>query len=290
MSKLLRGDFVRLFKSKIFWLGVIVMFGVAVMMVYGVWSNKQELLQAFPDSDPEVPPDRTLLEGVMIYVGIIVSVIVGIFVGADYRCGTIRNKHVMGHSRATMYFSNLIICFTAALIMHITYIAVIVGASAVGITDEFWMSAEDILVNTLVSACSVLAMTSVILLLCMLVSSRTASTVIAIILSIVSILAAQRVHGMLYDDLFVQVIEPDGTTSYEKACPDDDPSTKRKILRFVFDYFPENQLYQLQNGMPGQTSDGPLEPNKKVFPLYSLSLIAISTTAGVLVFRKKDLK
>lgn len=290
MSKLLRGDFIRLFKSKIFWLCVIAMFVIAVMMVYGVWSNKQELLQAFPDSDPEVPPDHTLLEGAMIYVGIAISVLVGIFVGTDYRSGTIRNKHIMGHSRVAMYFSNLIICFTAAFIMHITYIAVIIGSSAVGITDDFWMSSEEILIKILVSTCSVLAMTSVILLLCMLISSRTASTVIALVLSLAAILAAQNIHNILYDDLFVQVTQPDGTTSYEKAYPDDDPSTKRKILRFVSDYFPENQLYQMQNGTPGRTSDGPLKPNKEVFPLYSLSLIALSTTAGILVFRRKDLK
>lgn len=287
MIKLLRGDFTRLWKSKVFWLGVIVMLGVAVGTVYGIRLNKQEMQIAFPDS--EFPPDHALLEGASTYVGIVIAVFIGLFVGTDYSSGTIRNKHIMGHSRTAMYFSDLIICSIASVIMHITYIAVIVGASALGIIDRFDMSSKEVLALILISTCSVLALTAIILLVCMLISRMTVGAVSAIVLSVAFIFAASGVNNKLSKDVYYPVVQPDGTKVYVSATPDDDPDTKRKILRFVHDLLPDNQLFQLNNGTAGMTSEGRPRMNKELFPLYSLSLIAISTTAGILVFRKKDI-
>ena len=288
MIKLLRGDFNRLFKNKIFRICVIFMFGIAVLTVFGYWSHSHEMRKAYPDFTN--PPDHTLLEGASTYIGIVIAVFVGIFVGTDYRSGTIRNKHIMGHSRAAMYFSNLIVCFTASLILHIVYIAVIAGASALRITDQFDMSSGEALTLILISTCSVLALTAIILLVCMLISSRTVGAVSAIILSVVSFLAASLVDTKLGEDVYHPAVQQDGTVIYVSDAPDDDPDLRRKILRFVNDLLPDNQLFQLNNGTPGMTSEGPPRTNREMFPLYSLALIAISTTAGIMLFEKKDLR
>lgn len=286
MSKLLRGDFARLFRSNIFWLGVIFMLGAAVFTVFLDWTRLQQMQHYYPY---KAPPDRSLLQGAMLFLGIVISIFVGLFVGTDYRCGTIRNKLIMGHSRVAMYFSNLTVCLITSLILHFEYIAVIIGASAVGITDKFDMSAEDILIDTLICTCSVLAMTSVILLLCMLISSRTLSTVVVLVLSIMSLFAAQFVDGIRYTGEFVEIVLPDGTTAMDYTYIDD-MSTKGRIIKFVNDYIPENQIYQLENRKPSDFYADLPKVDKEIFPLYSLSLIVLSTTAGILVFRKKDLK
>lgn len=288
MIKLLRGDLIRLFKNNIFWLGVIFMFVCAALTVHGHWSHSREMLTAFPDFS--FPPDHALLEGTSTYVGIVIAVFIGLFVGTDYSSGTIRNKHIMGHSRAAMYFSNLIICFIASAIMHIIYIAVIVGSSALGIIDKFDMPSEELLALILISTCSVLALTAIILLVCMLISRRTVGAVSAIVLSVAFIFAASGVNNKLGKGVYYPVVQSDGTTVYVSANPDDDPDTKRKILKFVHDLLPDNQLFQLNNGTAGMTSEGPPRTNRELFPLYSLSLIAISTTAGVMVFKKKDIR
>ncbi|MCH5207806.1 MAG: ABC transporter permease [Oscillospiraceae bacterium] len=283
MSRLVRGDFSRLFKSKVFWLGVIFMLGAAVVIVYVLWNQIQYERRFHPDYYG--PPDFILLYGIMLFDGIVISIFAGIFIGSDYRYGTIRNKLIMGHSRTAIFLSNLIICFTSAFIMHIVYIAVIVGAAAAGLTDKFEMSPEEILIYILISVCSVLAMTSVILLLCMLIPSRTASTVVALVLSIMALFAAQMIDGIRYKGESVNTVLPDGYVVSHYVYIDD-MSTTGRIIKFVNDYLPQNQLFQLVN----RRSVDNIKLDKEIFPLYSLSLVALSTTAGILVFRKKDLK
>ena len=57
--------------------------------------------------------------------------------------------------------------------------------------------------------------------------------------------------------------------------------TKRAIYEFIYDFLPAGQGFQLarENAVP-----------KAGFPLYSLFITVITTTGGILIFRRKDLK
>ncbi len=292
MSKLLRGDFIRLFKSKIFWLCTIFMFGFAAMAVYTKWSDSKLV------PDYYNPPDGILLAGAA-YISIVIAVFIGIFVGTDYSSGTIRNKHVMGHSRAAMYLSNLIICVTASVIMHVVYIAVIVGAAELDITREFEMSAENVVSQVLTSIFAVSAISAILLFVSMLIASRSAGVVSAIVLSILLIFVAGKMDSSLREEEYTTdyavtiaedggvVYEPQGTTKNPKYLT----GTKRKALELMNDVLPVNQISQLMYGKPGVTYENIEEnDNSAWFPLYSLSLIAVITSAGVFIFRRKDLK
>lgn len=287
MSKLLRGDFIRLFKSKIFWLGFIFMAGLGSFASWTKWRDSLD----YPDYYN--PPDGILLAGAM-YIGIIIAVVIGVFIGSDYSYGTIRNKHIMGHSRVAMYLSNLIICVTATEIMHIAYMAVIIGASAIGITQEFEMSAENIAKIILISMFSVASLTSVVVLLCMLVQSRTAGSVSVIILSLLLVMTANTIYYRLLQKEYTEPYSFTVTNEYGEEIEIHEESvknpkyltgTERKIYLFFNDLFPNNQIMQLSydDGLSNHTTTLPL-------PLYSLSLIAVTTSAGVLLFRRKDLK
>ena len=292
MSKLLRGDFIRLFKSKIFWLGIIFMFGLASMAVYTKWSDSK----TFPDYYN--PPDSILLAGA-VYIAIVIAVFIGIFIGTDYSSGTIRNKHVMGHSRVAMYLSNLIICLTSSVIMHLVYIAVIVGAAGTGITRKFEMSAGNVTAQILTSVFSVSAISAILLFVCMLISSRSAGVVSAIILSLMLIFIAGRIENILYEKEYTTNYEimttDEGELVYTPHEQEKNPryvtGAKRKVLEFVNDFLPVNQISQLMYGSPWTASEDIEESNNSAwFPLYSLSLVVVMTTAGVLLFRRKDLK
>lgn len=285
MSKLLRSDFIRLFKSKIFWLGFIFMAGLAS---FAAWTKYTDSL-VYPDYYN--PPDGILFAGAM-YIGIVIAVVIGVFIGSDYSFGTIRNKHIMGHSRAAMYLSNLIISVTAAEIMHIAYMAVIIGASAAGIIREFEMSAENIAKLIFISVFSVAAMTSVIVIVCMLVQSRTAGSVAVIILSLVLLMAANTIYSMLLQKEYTEPYNYSFTNEYGEEIEIHEEAeknpryltgTKRKIYLFLNDLLPNNQIIRLGY-------DDELTDHTASFPLYSLSLIAVTTSAGVLLFRRKDLK
>lgn len=292
MIKLLKGDFIRLFKSRIFWLCTIFMFGFASMAVYAKWHESQ----LYPDYYN--PPDSILLAGAL-YIAIVIAIFIGLFIGADYSGGTIRNKHTMGHSRAAMYLSNLIICITASVIMHVIYIAVIVGAAIAGITRKFEMSSGNVAAQVLISIFAVAALSAVLLFVSMLIPSRSAGVVSAIILSIVLIAVAGRVDSWLreeeYTTDYAVTIAEDGGVVYKPQGTEKNPrymtGAKRKVLEFLNDLLPVNQMSQLMYGKPDTTPENTEENDFSAwFPLYSLSLVAVITTAGVLLFRRKDLK
>lgn len=288
MIKLLKGDFVRLFKSRIFWVCVIFMFGFASMAVYTKWSDSKK----FPDYYN--PPDSILLAGA-IYISIVIAIFIGIFIGTDYSSGTIRNKHIMGHSRVNMYLSNLIICVTASLIMHIIYIAVIVVAASTGIIRIFEMSAGNLAAQVLISIFSVTAIAAILLFVSMVISSRSAGVVSAIILSLIMIFAAGRIDSWLREEEYITdyniSVTADGGLSYEPIGTEKNPrymtGAKRKALEFANDVLPVNQVSQLMFGKPGAA---PYDDLSALFPLYSLSLAAVITAAGVFLFCRKDLK
>ena len=293
MIKLLRGDFTRLFKSKIFWLGVIFMFGFAAAAVYTKWDDARR----YPDYYN--PPDGILLAG-GIYISIALAIFIGIFVGTDYSSGTIRNKHIMGHSRAAMYFSNLIICVVASLIMHLVHIGVIVGAVNLGIIREFTISAGTVAAQILISIFSVAAVSAILLFVCMLISSRTIGVVTAIILSVVMIISASSIDNRLREREYTLpgyniTIKEDGSMLQSPMDLVKNPKyvsgTKRKVLEFFNDLLPINQICQMLYGKPNADSETTWGDDINAFlPLYSLAMTTVITTAGVLLFRKKDLK
>ena len=293
MIKLLKGDFIRLFKSKIFWLGVIFMFGFASVAVYTKWDD----LRNYPDYYN--PPDGILLAGTL-YISIVIAVFIGTFIGTDYSNGTIRNKHIIGHSRTKMYLSNMIVCVTASVIIHLVYIAVIVGAASVGITRKFEMSVGSVASQIIISIISVVAISAILLFVSMLISSRSAGVVTAIILSILMILAASMIDNALreveyFDPGYTIIAAEDGSFVPVQQDPVENPNyltgTKRKVFEFINDVLPVNQICQMVFGKPTEISETNEENNVNSFlPLYSLALTAVMTTVGVLIFRKKDLK
>ena len=294
MSKLLRADFARLFKSMIFWLGVIFMVGLAGFACWTKWRDSQD----FPDYYN--PPDGLLFAGTN-YIGIVIAVVLGIFIGTDYSHGTIRNKHVVGHSRVAMYISNLIICVTASLIIHTAHTAVVVGAAAVGITRPFEMSAGNIAALFFTSVFTVAALTAIFVFVCMLVSSRSIGVVSAILLSLALVIEANNIYFRLGEEEYTQPYHFTVMNEYGEEIEVDQPSvknpryltgTKRKIYAFLNDLLPNNQILQFSDGASGKQlgDDGEVPDNTPWFPLYSLGLIAVTTAAGILIFRRMDLK
>lgn len=285
MIKLLRGEFIRLFKSKIFWLGTIFMFCSAAFTIYSRWMT----MQKFPDYYSS--PDGILLSGSE-FIGIVIAVVMGIFIGTDYSHGTIRNKLVVGHSRVKMYFSNLIICIIASLLMYFAWLVAVAGGAVLGFTRNFEMSAGNIAAEILISVFASSAMSAVFLLISMLVTSRSTGVVTVMILSLVMFISALLISARLneseYFDAYDYVITDSAGNTFEihedmQKNPYYLEGTRRKIYEILYDVLPNCQVRQLAIG------DG-LTDNMKFFPLYSVSIIIVATAAGVLLFRRKDLK
>ncbi len=50
-------------------------------------------------------------------LGIILSVFISLFIGAEYEYGTIRNKIISGYDRSEIYLANIFACIIAGWIM-----------------------------------------------------------------------------------------------------------------------------------------------------------------------------
>ena len=118
MRKLLRADFARLWRDKIFWLALTAM---AAAGQFCFWARFQSFREGYaaPLEDP-----------FMVYVpvaAIVLSALCALFIGVDYSDGTIRNKLIAGHGRASVYLSNLVVCLAAVAILcaafMLTYLA-----------------------------------------------------------------------------------------------------------------------------------------------------------------------
>lgn len=281
MSKLLRADFFRLFKSKIFWLGVLFMAGLAGFAVFTRWSD----MQAFPEYYRS--SDAFIFSGGM-YVGIVIAVFTGIFIGSDYSDGTIRNKHIIGHSRMKIYLSNLIICFFASVVMYSVFLIVILGSSALNIIGGIEMSSDTLAKLLVTYLFSIWAISAMCLFLAMLIHKKTAGVVTAMIFSIFMIIAANAIDYRLsakeYTEPYsVTVTTADGTEKDIEQPSVKNPKyltgTKKEIFQFLHDTLPVDQIMQAYYELNFE----------KHFPLRSLCIIAIVTGAGILLFRKKDL-
>ena len=95
MSRLLRADFSRLFKSIIFKLGMIFSVGFAVVMVMVRYIDFKVNASTYEEYGyMTVNVDDLIFVGCF-FMMFVVAVFIGIFVGTDYSDGTIRNKIIV---------------------------------------------------------------------------------------------------------------------------------------------------------------------------------------------------
>ena len=92
MSKLLRSDFRRLFRSKLFYLCLI---PTAVVMVFALFNNLHYLEVM---ENIELPLDNLLFMGTTV-IGFPIAIFTSFFVGTEYSDGTMRNKIFLKYLR-----------------------------------------------------------------------------------------------------------------------------------------------------------------------------------------------
>lgn len=282
MNRLIRANFTRLWKSRIFWIGIAYTFVVGLMAVISPY--RQSL--SYPDFHPHF--DDTMFTN-SIFMPIVSAVFIGLFVGTEYSNGTIRNKLIVGHTRASVYLSNLVVCETALLIMHIVNIVTVI-AIGLPLIGDMKMAAHFLIMTALVSFVTIIALGAIFLLISMLISSKANGSVVAIIFSIVLLLTSMMINARLYEPEYfnaysVSYTDESGESHTETSERVKNPhyieGTKREVYLFLNDFLPSGQMVQIANQELAHAGR---------MPVYSL-LITITTTAcGILFFRGKNLK
>lgn len=275
MVRLLRANFARLWQTKSFWVCLILTVGISIGNFISSYLFKPICIEQM----------GSMLMSNCTNVELFSAIFAALYLGTDYSNGTIRNKMIIGHTRSGIYFANLI---TAAVGSVLILAAAWAGMLVLGLCmgGRIGMPAGEFMLDIAVCLCAIIAICAIFTVLGMLFSSKSTIITLTLVLTFVLFIGAAMIASLL--------AEPEYTTEYmitadggvemsEELTPNPlyVSGIKRDILTAVNDVLPSGQLMQMEIGSI---------QNAGIMPLYSLGVLAISTAAGTVVFRRKDLK
>lgn len=275
MCNCLRADFVRLFRSRFFWILMVFLFGSGTLTAFDQYSRAL-------DND---------LISIISVVMLLGSIFAAFFIGTDYSDGTIRNKLIVGNSRAAVWFSNLIVCCAAAEMMCLsTLLPLAIFGSIAG--RGYALTAEELLFRLLIENLALLAAIALIVLIAMLVKSRSSAIVIGTFLSLGLFICASIIEARLSEPEYFQgmmYVDEDGNINYDTETKEENPTyigngTLRKALEVVYDVLPTGQMIQVSMWEETDPAHGGL------LLLYSAGVLAGAILIGVPTFQRGDLK
>lgn len=279
MTQLLSAGFARLIKNKLFWFGNLLFTGFFVMLLIHNYQN----MTAYPDIY-HYTGDSMMFAPFQI-IGLFASCYTGMFLGTEYKDGTLRNKLVVGRSRTQVYLSNLIISFIASLITcaFCVLVNLSVGVALFGAPE---LTLSQMLVISGLGMLMLASFAGIFTLISMLIPSKSAGSVVNILLFLMFVAATSYVMNRLQASEFTS---PGYTYSMNGELQPMDPvpnpfylrGPARQFFEFFRDTLPTCQGAILMAHMV----ERPL-----VMVLSSLGLTACTTVSGVFHFRRKDLK
>ncbi|MDY3941708.1 MAG: ABC transporter permease subunit [Eubacteriales bacterium] len=276
MRKLLRADFMRLWKDRVFRLFLVLFcVGGAFLPILHAIQNKNGT------------ENWTMDDGFFVFVTVVsvaLSVFAALFVGSAYSDGTMRNKVVVGHSRCAIYLSHLLVTMTAGLLFALAYVVteLILGFLLLGgfVTEPIVlaMTAGAIL-------CLLFAYSAIFVLVAMLCQNKAYTTAITILLTCLLLLNGVRIISALNEPEYYGAYSftENGVTVTEdmEKNPNYLSGTKRQAYEFLNDFLPGGQTIRLSNLNA---------ENPPLLAAYSLCILAAATGIGLCFFRRRDLK
>ena len=279
MSRLLCADFAKLKKNRFFWLCIIGMVGFGLFMKIMEYITMQQYAD-------EAPPLDSMLSVYSMVIGFLTAAFVSLFVGTEYSDGTIRNKIIIGHSRAAIYFSNLITCSAAGFFMCLAYLlpALAAGIPLCGIkTADFRYLAGMILCSFIMT----LAFTSLCTLVGMLCQNKAMTAVITILSVCLLFAASVYISAKLNEPETypeISAFADDGSVIDDRDVPNPGyvRGTQRQIYEFLDEFLPTGQSVILTRGDK--------DASFLLMSAYSAGITAVAAGIGIFIFRKRDIK
>ncbi|HIY30091.1 MAG TPA: ABC transporter permease [Candidatus Mediterraneibacter avicola] len=277
MSRLLGAGFSRLKKSKCFWGFMIFMFLFGGYLRIAEFYNQERY-------DVPIPLDSGFFTYVTV-IGILLSAFISLFIGTEYNDGTIRNKLVIGHTRVSIYLSNLIVCLTAGLLMCLSFLcaSLLIG---IPLLSPFSIETRDIVVMVLVSFMMSFAFTGLLTLTAMICQSRAVTAVINILAVFFLLLVSITImSGLNQPEVWESYSYTDDygneITVPAEPNPDYPRGALRDIMEFCNDFLPSGQVMQLSMMSVNEPA---------LLSLYSAGILLVSTGVGIFIFRKENIK
>ena len=213
MSKLLRANFVRLFKNKPLYLCVFVQ---AVITFFAVIPYRNNFFA-----------DKIVYEN-SLFSMLFSAVFVPLFLGTEHSDKTIRNKIISGHTRWEIYSASLVSAAVGVLIICLTPL-VTAFIMALPFGGHLGSSPAEFALSLTILIAANMAMCGIYLISAMLVTSRANNIVLTLVIWFGAIFITATIDELL-------------------KSPQLSDSVLKKILRCAYDITPVGQVLQLQIG------------------------------------------
>lgn len=298
MRNLLSANFARLRRSRLFWVmeaGIFV-WGV---FAYLMWKINTQNGYSFENGNAYFFNEMT-------FIGITIACFSGFFIGTEYSDGTMRNKLMVGHSRAMVYLANLITMLCAGIAQFAAYTLAALTAGQLFMGSLVWSSLYRLAETLALSFLSICMSAVISVLIAMVVIDKSKAVLINTLFSILLLAAgASALKGLMQPEMTERIYIAD-TGEYKYAYEDnfhDDEElvievvpnpkylrgTERKIYACISAVLPTSQALSCAIG----TSD--LEENG--FRLFSgfhvfgtMAAVILISGSGIRIFRKRDIK
>lgn len=277
MIKLLNAGFTRLRKNKLFWILSIFSIALGLYMIFINYSGMKNY--------GDIIEVEQLMLNYSTIIGIVISIFTSLFLGVEYSDGAIRNKISIGHKRINIYLSNLIIVTITSLFSYLLFLG-IVASIGIPLFGGITISLSKLLMLLGCIFVTVIAYSSIFTFLAMIISNKTITSIVSIMLAFGLIIFALVCLDVLQTPKFNEYAsitdgENGGVEMLREPNPKYPSEQQKKVYQTLLDINPAGQMFQIA----GRTA-----PNLKVLPIYSLGILVIFTGVGLVLFKKKDLK
>ena len=270
MIKLLKAGFFRLKKDVIFWLFIFLTIGIAGFTLFRYLSIEG------------APLDKILNEFIM-YIGLFIAIFVSIFVGKEYGQGIIRNKIIVGHSRISIFLSNLIISIVVSLLCELIYL-IIVFLIGIPLFGQMQMSFSQFAIVLLNTALVIISFCSIYNFITMICSEITISISICIILFVAMFVAQAALGFTANSRKYIEHAFWDNGNKYiisQEPDPNYPGDEKVKQARTLYLSIPQGQAMKIGGNDLTYSAQ---------MAISSIILIGVVNIVGVCIFSKKELK
>ena len=282
MLKLLRSNLARMIKSKIFWI---------IIAAYALYSILLPLSQEpyLPYEEGEYSAEELLalnygVAGFPVQ-GLLIAILSCVILGADFHNSTIRNKLAVGHTRSQLYIANLLTSATISMALNVVYFLfffTIIFPLRGGFNG--FATAQEIILLLVDGTLMMLSYSAIITLIITASKNPTAAIIVSIILLMSFMLITIPCAGTLDEVPYIVGTKFDEETGeivdkifYNLSYPS---KAERDFCHFILDCFPTGQSFQLANEFNIRWQ----------MPLYSLGMIVATSGAGILIFKRSNIK
>ena len=244
--------------------------------------------------------------GYIIFIGLLMSMFVSIFVGKEHAEGIIRNKIIVGHSRTSIYLSKLILSAGASILCEVLYFLVtFLVLTALG--GKIIIPIEQFVFACISTIIVIITYSSIYNFVSMLCSESTISVILNVILFVIIFICTATISQTATSSKYVtskQTYENNVIITQEIPNPNYKGDRIVNMARAIYLFLPNGQasliavtdtditIAKYENKSEEEIEEIVTKEigTLKTVIVNALISIGIINLVGVLLFSKKELK